>query len=65
VTWDESQCKFWGPVGYRPILGKRPILENKEQIRKIQLARKEACVEERACKGGKNVRHTCKKTRPC
>jgi hypothetical protein len=65
VTRDESQCQCWGPVGRRPILGKRLILENKVQIRKIQLAGKETRAEESACKGGKHVRHACKKTEPC
>jgi hypothetical protein len=64
VTQDESQCQCWGLVGWRPILWKRLILENKAQIRKIQLAGKATRAEESARKGGKHVRRTCKKTKP-
>jgi hypothetical protein len=52
-------------VGCRTILGKRIILENKAQIRKIQLAGKAARVEESAHKRGKHARYTCKKNEPC
>jgi hypothetical protein len=46
VTRDESQCQFWGLIGRRTILGKRLILENKAQIRKIQMVGKVAHAEE-------------------
>jgi hypothetical protein len=45
-----------GTCWAQAILGKRLILENKAQIRKIRLVGKATRVEESACKGGKNVR---------
>jgi hypothetical protein len=30
VTRDESRCQCWGPVGHRPILGKRHDVEERQ-----------------------------------
>jgi hypothetical protein len=60
VTQDESRCQCWGPIGHRPILGKRHDMEAR------QLAENHA---RRACKkkGNKDNwqkssgrKHTCR-----
>jgi hypothetical protein len=32
VTWDKSRCQCWGPIGNKPILGKRHDVEDRQLV---------------------------------